>query len=203
MGCLVSSYSLWLFLCWLDGLFDHLRDVSWDDIFKLVVSAAVSEFCEWIQVGIDLYIPHRKCQGKFHLSAWFSAACAAATVYGNHFLHLYQQNKSSESKVKFRQATNHWKRVLESVKLAYANKTKVYHFREIGSGDSWRIADVVLNKGKSAIPPQFNDLEVLSSASDKQNCLLKSFLRTLILMTWISLYLFSLVELILNWIIFL
>ena len=28
-----------------DGLGDHLRDLSWDDIFKLDASAAASEFC--------------------------------------------------------------------------------------------------------------------------------------------------------------
>ena len=28
------------------GLYDHLRDVPWEDIFKLSVSGAVSEFCE-------------------------------------------------------------------------------------------------------------------------------------------------------------
>ena len=39
-----------------DGLCDHLRDVPWDDIFKLSASAAASEFCEWVQVGIDVYI---------------------------------------------------------------------------------------------------------------------------------------------------
>ena len=42
----------------------------------------------------------------------------------NHFFHLYQHNKSSASKVKFRQASNHCKKVLEAAKLAYANKTK-------------------------------------------------------------------------------
>ena len=35
---------------------DHLRDVPWEDIFKLSASAAASEFCEWVQVGIDVYI---------------------------------------------------------------------------------------------------------------------------------------------------
>ena len=49
-----------------DGLHDHLRDVSWDDIFKLKASAASSEFCEWVHVGIDVYIPHRKYQVKPH-----------------------------------------------------------------------------------------------------------------------------------------
>ena len=41
-----------------DGLRDHLRDVPWEDIFKLSASTAASEFCEWFQVGIDVYIPH-------------------------------------------------------------------------------------------------------------------------------------------------
>ena len=40
----------------LDGLCDHLRDVRWEDIFKLSASAAANEFCEWVQVGIDVYI---------------------------------------------------------------------------------------------------------------------------------------------------
>ena len=86
-----------------DGLRDHLRDVPWENIFKLGASTAASEFCEWVQVGIDVYIPHRKYQVKPHSSPWFSAACAAAIVHRNHFFHLHQQNKSSESKVKFRQ----------------------------------------------------------------------------------------------------
>ena len=43
-----------------DGLRDHLRDVQWEGIFKLGASAGGGEFCEWVQVGIDGYIPHRK-----------------------------------------------------------------------------------------------------------------------------------------------
>ena len=67
-----------------DGLRDHLRDVPWEDIFKLSASAAASEFCEWVQVGIDVYIPHRKYQVKPHSPPWFSTACAAAIVHRNH-----------------------------------------------------------------------------------------------------------------------
>ena len=37
---------------------------------------------------------------------------------------MYQNDKSSDSKVKFRQASNCCKRVFEAAKLAYANKTK-------------------------------------------------------------------------------
>ena len=50
-----------------DSLCDHLRHVSWEDIFKL--SALVAD---WVQVGADVYIPH-------------SAACAAAIVHRNLF----------------------------------------------------------------------------------------------------------------------
>ena len=125
-----------------DGICDHLRDVLWEDIFQLSASAAAaSEFCEWVQVGIDVYIPHRKYQVKLHSSPWFSAACAAAIVHRNHF-HLYQQNKSSESKVKFKEASNRCKRVLEAAKLAYATKTKQsITSQKFGSQDFWRIAN--------------------------------------------------------------
>ena len=72
-----------------DGLRDHLRNPA-------------SEFCEWVQVGIDVYIPHRKYQVKPHSSPWFSAAFAVAIICRNHFFRLYQQNKSFETKEKFR-----------------------------------------------------------------------------------------------------
>ena len=121
-----------------DGLCDHLRDVPWEDIFKLSASAAASESREWVQVGIDVYIPHRKYQFKPHSFPWFSAACAAAIVHRNYFFRLYQQNKSSESKVKFRQASNCCKRVLEAAKRAYATKTKEsITSQKLGSQDFW------------------------------------------------------------------
>ena len=153
-----------------------MRDVPWEDIFKLGASAVASEFCEWIQVGIDVYIPHRKYQVKHHSSPWLSAACATVIVHRNYFFRLYQQNKSSESKVKFRQASNRCKRVLEAARLAYATKTKdTITSQKLGSRDLWRIANSVLNKGKSVIPPLFNGPEVLSTASDKAKLFVKNF----------------------------
>ena len=68
-----------------NGLRDHLRDAPWEDIFKLGASAAASEFSQWVQVGIDVYIPHRNYKVKLHSSPWFSAACAAAIIHSNHF----------------------------------------------------------------------------------------------------------------------
>ena len=105
-----------------------MKDVPWEDIVKLSASAAASEFCECVQVGTDVYIPHRKYQVQPRSSPWFSAACAAAIVHRNHSFRLYPREKSSDPKVKFRQASNRCKRVLEAAKLVYANKTKGVHY---------------------------------------------------------------------------
>ena len=112
----------------------HLRNVPWENIFKLGASAATSKFCEWVRVATDVYTPHRKYQVKPHSSTWFSTSCAAVIVHRNHFFRL--KDKSFDSKVKFRQASNRCKRVLEAAKLAYANKTKEFiTSQKLGSRD--------------------------------------------------------------------
>ena len=89
---------------------------------------------------------------------------------------MYQRENSSDCKVKFRQASNCCKRVLETAKLAYANKTKEsITSQKLGTRDFWRVTNCVLNKGKSAIPPLFNEPEVLSSASDKAKLFAENF----------------------------
>ena len=77
-----------------DGPRDYLRNVPWRDIFKLSASSAASEFCKWVQVGIDVYIPHHKYHLKPHSSPWFG------------------------------QASNHCKRVLEAANLHMLEKEK-------------------------------------------------------------------------------
>ena len=116
-----------------DGLHDHLRDVPREDIFKLSVFAAASEFYEWVQVGIYVHIPYRKYQVK--------CLCCYKS-YRNHFFCLCQKEKSFKFKLKFRQASNFYKRVLEAPKLAYANKTS----QKLGSQEFWQIVNNVLNK---------------------------------------------------------
>ena len=153
-----------------------MRDVPWEEIFKLSTSAAASQICEWIQVGIDVYIPHIKYQVNPHSSLWFSATCAAFIVHRSHFFRLYQKDKPSDSKVKFRQASNRCKKVPEAVKRAYANKAKEsITSQKLGCHDFWRIANSVLSKGKSAILPLFNCPEALSYASDKAKLLAENF----------------------------
>ena len=126
--CLVSSHDLWLFLCGLDLVFVIIWEmfpgrISLNSVLLLLLVNFVSEFRLELMY-IYIYIPHHKYQVKPHSSLWFSAGCAAVIVHRNHFFCLYQQNNSSEPKVKFRQASNHYKSVLEAVKLAYGNRTK-------------------------------------------------------------------------------
>ena len=51
-----------------DGLCDHLRDVPWEDIFKLSASAAASEFCEWFRLELMYISLIEKYQVKPHSS---------------------------------------------------------------------------------------------------------------------------------------
>ena len=143
---------------------------------------------------MDVYIPHHKHQVKPHSSPWFSAACAAATAHRNHFFRLYQKDKSSASKVKFIQASNRCKRVLEAATLAYTNKTKEsitsQKFGSCGFGELLIEFSTKVNLLYSAVR-RCCLLHLI-----KENCLLKTFLRALILMTQVSFYLFSLLELI-------
>ena len=66
-----------------DGLRDHLRDIPYEEIFKLGAFAAggrfcwrvqvgFAEFCAWIQLVFGLHIHHRKYQVKPHSSPCFS-----------------------------------------------------------------------------------------------------------------------------------
>ena len=83
-----------------------------------------------------------------------------------------------KKKVKLRLASGRCKRVLEAVKLPYANKTKQsITSQKLDSRDFWRVAKSVLNKGKSAILPLIIRPEVLSSASDQAKLFVKTFLR--------------------------
>ena len=152
------------------SLRDHFRDVPWKDIFKVSVSAAAIEF--WI----DVNTLHGKYQLKSHSSPWFSAACAAAIAHRNHFFYLYQQSNSSESQVKFWQANNRCKSVLEAAKCAHANKTKEsITSQKPGCQGFWRIANSVLYKDKSAISPLFTIWKLLSSRSDKAKLFARNF----------------------------
>ena len=150
-----------------DGLWDHLRDVPWKDIFKLSASATASEFWEWVQTGIDVYTyPSSEIPGHASIiSMVFSCFCLHHTSRIN----LLNLSKAQTSR-------NCSKGVLEAAKLAYTNKTKEsITSQKLNSRDFWQIANSVLNKSKPAISTLLNGLEVLSSASNKAKLFVKNF----------------------------
>ena len=145
---------------------------------------------------------------KPHLSPWFLAACAAAIIYRNNIFCLYQQNKS-ESKVKFRHTANHYKRVLEA-KLAYANKTKEFITsqkvrlpRKFALRTFGKLPIVFSTKINLLYLPYSIVWRCCLLHLIKQNFLAETFLWTLTLITQISLYLFSFLETISDYVIFL
>ena len=90
---------------------------------------------------------------------------------------MYQQNKSSESKVKFRQANSCCKRVLEAAKLAYTTKTKSPSLpRNVALktfGELLMVFSIKVNL--LYISTLFSRLQVLSSAFDKAKLFAKTF----------------------------
>ena len=106
-------------------------------------------------------------------------------------LRLYQQNKSSKSKAKFRQTSNYCKWVFEAASVTYASKKEPITSQKLGFRDVWRIAYSVLNSVNLLYLPYSTARSFCLLHLIKQNCLLKTFLGTLFRMTQISLYLFS------------
>ena len=108
-------------------------------------------------------------------------------------------NRISLLNLRFRQVSNHCKRVLEATKVAYANKTKQSITSQKRDSQSFGEFPIVFSA-------KVNLLYLLCSTIwrcfllhlIKQNCLLKTLLRSLILKTQVSLYLLSLRELIWN-----
>ena len=148
---------------------------------------------EWIQVGIGVYIPHWKCQVKPHSSPWFSAACATAIVYRNHFfvctkrINLLNPKESSS--------------MLVIVVKGFLKLTNLHML--IKQKNPSLLRNLALGT--------FGELQIVFSAKVnllcllhliKENGLLENFLRTQTLIIFISLYLLSLLELIWNCIIF-
>ena len=130
-----------------------------------------------------------------HSSSSLSAACVAAIFHRNHF-RFYQKDKSSESKVKSGRLliVAKWLLKLPNLHMLIRQKSPSLP-RNLALGTFGELPIVFSTK--------VNLLYLLYSIAwrcflhlIKQNCLLKTFLRTQILMTQVYLYLFFLLDLI-------
>ena len=80
--------------------------------------------------------------------------------------------------MKFRQATNHCKRVLENAKLSSTTKTKEsITSQKRGSRNFYQIPNKALKNGKSVTPPLYNGPAFLSSALDKAKLFVGNFFK--------------------------
>ena len=122
----------------------------------------------------SMYMPHHNCHSKTHSSPWFSTAFAAAIVYRSYssLFRLHWQNNSSQSKVKFRQASNCW-----SCQTSICSSPSLP--RNLARGTFGELLIWFSKKGNSVILPLFSDLEVLSSASDKSKLFVKNHSKNL------------------------
>ena len=168
----MPHFAAWLMtiLDW-DGLRDHLRDVPWEDIIEITFFICTHR--------INL-LNLKKSSDRLLFSCCKNP-----------------QNKSSKSKEKFRQASNRCESVPEAAKLAYATKQKSPSPpRNLALGTFGKLLIVFSTKVNLLYRLYSTDRRCCLLHLIKQNYLLKTFLRTLILMTLVSLYLFSLLELI-------
>ena len=94
--------------------------ISLNSVFPLVVASFV-----WCSCGTDIYISliANIRSSLTHLHGFQLLVLLPWSIEITFFL-LYQQNESYESKVKFRQAGNRCKRILEATKVAYVVKAK-------------------------------------------------------------------------------
>ena len=167
----------------------------------MVHLSMLTSFLSGYKISIDTYIPNRKYQVQSHLFPWLSPSCAAMLLHIKiNFFNLYQRDNSAGFKALFRQTSNPSKRVIESAKNYYTKKTKdSIVAQRVCTHDFPPIANIVLNRGKSAIPSLFNGPEVLTVCFQRRlNSLLNSSLKILILMILAMNFQLSIVELTLS-----
>ena len=134
----------------------HVR-ISLNSVFLLLLVSFVGGFRLELMY-ISLIVSTRSSLTHLH---FFQLLVLLPYFIEITFFPLYQQNKSDESKGKFRQSSNCCMRVLEAAKLVYVNKSNEFTTsQKLGCRDFWRIANVVLNKSKSVMVPLFHGVEV-------------------------------------------
>ena len=159
---------------------------------NIIASAAGNNFSGWVQFGIGVYIPHCKYQVKSPSWPLLSFVSAAAIAHRIRFFCQYKQIKFFACNVKFIQASNHCKSVLETAKFVYAWRTKV----SILSQDISSPVLLSFTKVNELYCPYLTTLRCCLLHLIKQNC------KWLYSEPW-SWYLLSLLELIWICIIFL
>ena len=128
-----------------DSFRAFIRDIPLSDGFcSLPASTCAAELAEWIQIGIDEYIPHRRYQLKPHSAPWYSSDCAAAIADRNRHFHRYRRNECPDTLRAFSISRNKCKKVFNKAKKRYQKSVKSRVAEQnFGSRDFWKIINSV------------------------------------------------------------
>ena len=159
-----------------DGLRNFIADIP-KESFSSDPTVAAKELSDWIQVGIETFVPSKTYQVRPVSQPWFTPECSAAIAHRNHYFHRYQRSMSITNLRLFRQARASCKRVLSTAKANYASHTRhLVSSQRLGSKDFWKICSRVLNKSKSSSTPLVNvDGSVSVSSESKAQRLCDQF----------------------------
>ena len=113
----------WLISCWLGRSSWLSERCSREDTFNIMHLLLLLYFKSGYRLGLMFLSLFVNIKPSLIYLLGLSVVCTAAKGHQNNFFRLHQQNKSSTSKVKFRQSSNYCKRVFKAPKLLYVNKT--------------------------------------------------------------------------------
>ena len=159
------------------GFRTFLSQVPWGSVLSGNVNAAAQEVTEWIQIGMNTYIPTRTYQQKPHSQPWFTPECAAAICQRNFYFHKYQRDRTVRNLSSFKAARRRCKKTLDQARDRYANQTREsISSQKLGSKDFWRICNSVLKRSKSSLPSlSLNSDTMATSSADKAELLCREF----------------------------
>ena len=144
--------------------------------------------------SLELIYIYLKYQVKPFSSPWFWAACAAVIARGNHFYLKWSLDRLVIIVNGFLKLPN---------LLMLIKQKSLLLLRNLALGTFGELLIVFLTKVNLLYLLYLTALKYCLLLLIKQNCFLKTFLRTLILMTQVSFHLLSLLVLIWNYILFL
>ena len=160
-----------------DGFRNFIADAPLEALFQGNPSEMATSITEWIQTGIDIFIPHKKYQQKPNSQPWFTPECAAAICQRNHFFHKYQRNRTAENLQAFKASRRECRESLRQAKNRYSKQARDSIARQkLGSKDFWRICNSVLKRNKSSLPSlRSNTNRMATSSADKDELLCEEF----------------------------
>ena len=161
------------------GFRTFLSQVAEKHILSNDVHKSAQELAEWLQVGMEAYIPHRTYQVKPRSQPWFTPECAAAICQRNHFFHRYRRDSTTNNLNLFRAARRHCKETLHQARSRYASYVRdSITNQKLGSKDFWRIYKSVTKKDRSSIPALSKDSSsscMATTAAEKAELLCQEF----------------------------